>query len=296
MNARVAGAPVSWGVIEVPDWGYQMPAGRVLREAASLGLVAMEAGPEEFLPDDPDEVSEVLRRWGLGLVGGFVPAVLHDPGVQDDQLAFVERRAEFFAAAGADVVVLAASTGSEDYGEVFEVKEESWRTLFGSLDAVEDICARHGVVASLHQHYGTVIERDDQLERFLEGSEMGLCLDTGHLAIGGSDPVEIAKLAAGRINHVHLKDVDYELAARLARRELDFKEAARKGAFRPLGEGDVNIGELLDVLEEARYSGWYVLEQDAVVEDGPKDGEGPVLDVGKSLAFVEERLNGRANR
>jgi inosose dehydratase len=296
VNARVAGAPVSWGIIEVPDWGHQMPADRVLREAASLGLGAMEAGPEEFLPGGPTEVAEVLTGHGLSLVGGFVPAVLHVPGVRDEQLAFVERRAEYFAAAGADVVVLAAFAGSEDYGEVFEADEDAWRTLFRSLDAVEEICARHGVAVSLHQHYGTVIERDDQLRRFLEGSEMGLCLDTGHLAIGGSDPVEIAKLAGGRINHVHLKDVDYELAARLAERELDFREAAKKGAFRPLGEGDVNVARLLDVLEDAGYSGWYVLEQDTVVEAEPTVGEGPVLDVEKSLAFVEESLNGGANR
>jgi inosose dehydratase len=296
VNARVAGAPVSWGIIEVPDWGYQIPADLVLHEAASLGLEAMEAGPEDFLPGDPAEVAEVLSRYGLSLVGGFVPAVLHEPDVRDEQLAFVERRAEFFVAAGADVVVLAASTGSEDYGEVFEADEDAWRTLFGSLDAVEEICARHGVAVSLHQHYGTVIERDDQLRRFLEGSGMGLCLDTGHLAIGASDPVEIAKLAGGRINHVHLKDVDYELAARLASRELDFKEAAKKGAFRPLGEGDVDAERLLDVLEEAGYSGWYVLEQDAVVETKPEVGEGPVVDVGKSLEFVERILNGDVNR
>jgi inosose dehydratase len=296
VNARVAGAPVSWGIIEIPDWGYQMPADRVLREAASLGLGAMEAGPEEFLQGDPTEVAGVLRGYGLSLVGGFVPALLHDPGVQDEQLAFVERRAEFFAAAGADVVVLAASAGSEGYGDVFEADEDAWRTLFGSLEAVEEICARNGVAVSLHQHHGTFIERDDQLGRFLEGSEMGLCLDTGHLAIGGSDPVEVAKMAAGRINHVHLKDVDYELAARLARRELDFREAAQMGAFRPLGEGDVDVGGLLDVLEGAGYSGWYVLEQDTVVEDEPTEGDGPVRDVEKSLAFVEESLNGGANR
>jgi len=296
VNARVAGAPVSWGIIEVPDWGYQMPAGRVLGEAASVGLEAMEAGPEEFLPGDPTKVAEVLSGYGLDLVGGFVPAVLHQPGVREEQLALVEKRAEFFAAAGADVVVLAASTGSEDYGEVFEADDNAWRTLFRSLEEVEEICARHGVAVSLHQHYGTVIERDDQLRRFLEGSEMGLCLDTGHLAIGGSDPVEIAKLAGGRINHVHLKDVDHELAARLASRKLDFKEAAKAGAFLPLGEGDVDIERLLDVLEEAGYSGWYVLEQDAVVETEPQDGEGPLVDVGKSLEFVQKKLNGDANR
>jgi inosose dehydratase len=295
VNARVAGAPVSWGIIEVPDWGYQMPADRVLQETASIGLEAMEAGPEEFLPGDPTEVVGVLGGYGLGLVGGFVPTVLHEPGVRDEQLTFVERRAEFFAAAGADVVVLAASTGSEDYGEVFEADEDAWRTLFGSLQEVEDICARHGVAVSLHQHYGTVIERDDQLRRFLEGSEMGLCLDTGHLAIGGSDPVEIAKLAGGRINHVHLKDVDYELAARLASRELDFKEAAKRGAFLPLGEGDVDVGRLIDVLEGEGYSGWYVLEQDTVVETEPEYGKGPVEDVNKSLVYVEKMLNGETS-
>jgi inosose dehydratase len=110
VNARVAGAPVSWGVIEVPDWGYQMPADRVLREAASLGLGAVEAGPEGLLPRDPAEVSRMLDGYGLSLVGGFVPAVLHEPQARDEQLALVERRAEFFAAARADVVVLAAST------------------------------------------------------------------------------------------------------------------------------------------------------------------------------------------
>jgi inosose dehydratase len=296
VNARVAGAPVSWGIIEVPDWGYQMPSGRVLREAASLGLAAVEAGPEELLPRDPAEVAEMLDAYNLSLVGGFVPAVLHEPAIRDEQLALVERRAGFFAAAGADVVVLAASTGSADYGEVFELDDGAWRTLFESLEAVADICARRGVAVSLHQHYGTVIERDDQLLRFLDGSGMGLCLDTGHLVIGGSDPVEVATLAGGRVNHVHLKDVDRKLAAGLARRELDFKEAAQRGAFRPLGEGDVDIGRLLEVLEGGGYAGWYVLEQDTVVEIEPKEGEGPVVDVGKSLAFVEERLNGGTGR
>jgi inosose dehydratase len=291
-ETRIAGAPVSWGVIEVPDWGYQMPAERVLREAASLGLVALEAGPEGLLPRDPAEVSDVLSGYGLSLVGGFVPAVLHEPDVRDEGLAFLERRAEFFAAAGADVVVLAAVTGSESYEEVAELDEGAWRVLFESLKTVEEICARHGVTVSLHHHYGTVIERDDQILRFLDGSEMGLCLDTGHLVIGGGDPVEIAGLAADRINHVHLKDVNVGLAKRLAGRELDFREAAQKGAFRPLGEGDVDIGAVVNRLEASGYRGWYVLEQDAVVENEPPEGEGPVNDIRKSLRFLETRIEG----
>ena len=291
-EVRIAGAPVSWGVIEVPDWGYQMPAERVLREAASLGLAAMEAGPEGLLPHDPAEVSDVLSGYGMSLVGGFVPAVLHEPEVRERELALVERRAKFFAAAGAEVVVLAAVTSSESYGAVAEVGEGAWQKIFESLKAVEEICARHGVAVSLHHHYGTVIERDDQLLRFLEGSEMGLCLDTGHLVIGGSDPVEIAGLAGRRINHVHLKDVNAELAERLAGRELDFREAAQKGAFRPLGEGDVDIGAVVDRLETSGYGGWYVLEQDAVVEAEPPEGEGPVNDIRKSLQFLKTCIVG----
>ena len=290
MSGRIAGAPVSWGVIEIPDWGYQMSADRVLQEASSLGLGAVEAGPEGLLPSDPSEVSDLLAGYGLGLVGGFVPAVLHEPARREEELALVGRRAEFFARAGADVVVLAVMSGSEDFGPFVELDDGAWRELFESLKSVEEICAGHGIAVSLHHHYGTAIEGDEQLKRFLDGSEMGLCLDTGHLAIGGSDPVEIAEIAGPRVNHVHLKDVDLGVAGRLAAREFGFKEAAQKNAFRPLGEGDVDLDAVLDRLEGAGYSGWYVLEQDSVVEEEPPEGEGPVEEVGKSLTYLRERL------
>ena len=290
VQARVAGAPVSWGVIEVPDWGYQMPADRVLGEAAALGLAAMEAGPEGLLPQDPAEVSDLMSGYGLSLVGGFVPAVLHEPASREAELALVEGRARFFAAAGADVLVLAATTGSESYEEVAELDDGAWRELFESLATVEKICDRHGLTLALHHHYGTVIERDDQLRRFLEGCETGLCLDTGHLVIGGGDPLEIAGLAGDRVTHVHLKDVDRDLAGRVAARELSFKEGARLGAFRPLGEGDVDVAELVNRLERAGYRGWYVLEQDTVVEGEPPEGEGPVVDVRRSLSYLNEHL------
>ncbi|MBA3585938.1 MAG: TIM barrel protein, partial [Gemmatimonadetes bacterium] len=259
-------------------------------EASSLGLPAVEAGPEGLLPTDPAEVSDLLSSYGLGLVGGFVPAVLHDPARREEELAFVERRAEFFAAAGADVMVLAAMSGAEDFGEFVEIDDGSWRELFESLKLVGEICDRHDIAVSLHHHYGTVIERDDQLKRFLEGSEMGLCLDTGHLSIGGSDPVEIAEFAGPRVNHVHLKDVDLDVAGRLADRELSFKEAAQKNAFRPLGDGDVDVGGVVDRLESSDYTGWYVLEQDSVVETKPDEGEGPVVEVRKSLDYLREKL------
>lgn len=291
----VAGAPISWGVIELPNWGYQMPAGRLLREAASISLTAMEAGPEEFLPQDPTAVRELLAEHDLGLVGGFVPAVLHDPQARQEGLDLVERRAEFFSEAGADTLVLAPMTGSETLDEVVELDEAGWKELFENLSRAEDICDRHGLTAVMHSHFGAVIETDEQLWRFLEGSDMGLCLDTGHLVIGGSDPLEVAEKAADRVKHVHLKDVDREVAGLLGAREIGFKEACQREAFRPLGDGDIDVARLLGILDGSGYRGWYVLEQDNVVESEPPEGEGPIVDVKKSLSFLQEKLQERRN-
>jgi len=267
-----------------------MPAGRLLREAASIGLTAMEAGPEEFLPQDPDEVRELLAEHNLGLVGGFVPAVLHDPQARQEGLDLVERRAEFFSEAGADTLVLAAMTGSETLDEVVELDEAGWKELFENLARVDDICARYDLTAVLHSHFGTVVETDEQLWRFLEGSDMGLCLDTGHLVIGSSDPLEVAEKAANRVKHVHLKDVDRKVAGLLGKREIGFKEACQREAFRPLGDGDIDVAQLLQLLGRSEYRGWYVLEQDIVVETEPPEGEGPMDDVRKSLEFLETTL------
>ena len=291
----VAGAPISWGVIELPNWGYQMPAERLLREAASIGLTAMEAGPEEFLPQDPEEVRESLAEHELGLVGGFVPAVLHNPQARQEGLELVERRARFFSEAGADTLVLAAMTGSE-IDEVVRLDEAGWKELFENLSRVEDICARHDLTAVMHSHFGAVIETDEQLWRFLEGSDMGLCLDTGHLVIGGSDPLEVAEKAADRVKHVHLKDVDREVAGLLGEREIGFKEACQREAFRPLGDGDIDVARLLELLNRSEYRGWYVLEQDNVVEAEPPEGEGPVDNVRKSLEFLEYSLESSTKR
>jgi inosose dehydratase len=63
-------------------------------------------------------------------------------------------------------------------------------------------------------------------------------------------------------------------------------------AFRPLGEGDVDVARLLEILDRSNYNGWYVLEQDVMVENEPPEGEGPVNDIRKSLQFLETTLEG----
>lgn len=282
---RVAGAPISWGVCEVSGWGYQMEAERVLSEAAHLGLTAVEAGPDGFLPPEPGEMSRLLSDHGLDLVGGFVPVVLHRPEVRDSELASVDRQAGLFAAAGADVLVLAADTDQEGYEESAGLDDDEWEELFATLAMVEEIGAKHGLTVVLHPHYGTEIERPEHVRRFLEGCDTALCLDTGHSVVGGGDPVELAQSAAGRIRHVHLKDVDQGLADRVVAGTLDYEEAVREGLYRPLGDGDVDVRRVLEIMDRADYDGWYVLEQDIMLDEEP--GEGPAAGVERSLAFLK---------
>src|SRR6478735_743986 len=74
---RIAGAPISWGVCEVPNWGYQLTPDRVLAEMQDVGLSATELGPDGFLPADPGQMAKVLDAHQLTAVGGFSPLLMH---------------------------------------------------------------------------------------------------------------------------------------------------------------------------------------------------------------------------
>ena len=284
VRERVAGAPISWGVCEVPGWGYQLDAATVLTQMRDLGLAATEFGPDGFLAADPAAKAGQLRGYGLRAVGGFLPVLLHDRG--HDPLPEVDRFIDACLGTGAGVVVLAAYSGVDGYDERPVLDDEGWSVLLRNLDRIAGHAASRGVLAALHPHVGTVIETGEETERVLAGSEVGLCVDTGHLLVGGTDPVALTAAHTARVVHVHLKDVDAARAARVRAGQTSFTTAVRDGMFRPLGEGDVAIEAMVRTLEAAGYDGWYVLEQDVML-DGPADGVAPYADVQASLAFLE---------
>jgi inosose dehydratase len=285
--ARVAGAPISWGVCEVPGWGYQLEPDRVLSEMAGLGLPATELGPDGYLPTVVSRLQSKLADHGLGLVAGFVPAVLHEPGVLEEELERVATQADLLAAAGAEVLVLAAGTGRDGYEAGTDLDATSWAPLVAGIGRVIDLGSERGLTVALHPHQGTVIEGPRQVERLLESSPVSLCVDTGHLMVGGADPVELITAARDRVAHVHLKDVAADLAEQVRVGRMGYRDAVAAGMYRPLGSGDVDVEAIVSALEASDYDGWYVLEQDTVLEGAPEEGTGPVQDVAVSLAFFE---------
>ena len=280
---RIAGAPISWGVCEVPGWGYQLDPSLVLAQMRDVGLVATELGPEGFLPRDPQAAASTLRDAGLSAVGGFVPVVLHDAA--HDPVPVVDAALDSLVAAGAGVVVLAAATGLAGYDERPTLDEEAWERLLANLDRLAARAASRGVVAVLHPHVGTLVERREDVDRVLAGSDVPLCLDTGHLLVGGTDPVELVRSVPERVLHVHLKDVDAGWAAKVRDGDVSYTDAVAAGMYRPLGRGDVDVAQIVRLLEGRGYQGWYVLEQDTVLA-GPPDGDGPLADVRDSVAYL----------
>jgi inosose dehydratase len=265
-----------------------MSPDRVLAEMAAVGMTATELGPDGFLPGEPAALRRVLARHGLDLVGGFMPVVLHDAAAWPGQRAEAETRIATLAEAGATMVVLAASTGTEGYEATAALSEEQWAHLVAAVNEVDAVAHRHGMSVSLHPHYGTVIERPDHIERLLDTSTVALCLDTGHVMVGGGDPVAIAAAAAERVSHVHLKDVDTDLAHQVRSGAVTYHEAVRSGMYRRLGDGDVDVADILSSLDAAGYDGWFVLEQDTVLEEDPAEGEGPLVVAAASLRYLQE--------
>jgi inosose dehydratase len=283
---RVAGAPISWGVCEVPGWGRQLPPDRVLAEMAGLGLTATELGPLGYLPPDTAALRALLDAHGLALVGGFVPLVLHDADPREAREAAADA-ARMLAAGGADVFVCALVEDT-DWSAPAPLDDERLATLTERLPTIEDLVAEHGLTFALHPHAGTLVERAADVERLLAATDVGWCLDTGHLLIGGYDPVAFATDYGERVVHVHLKDVDAGVAARYGAGELTLMGAVQAGLFRPLGQGDARIAQVLARLDAHGYEQWLVLEQDAALTGKePPVGSGPVLDVRASIDFLE---------
>jgi inosose dehydratase len=284
---KIAGAPISWGVCEVPGWGYQLGPDRVLKEMREVGLVATELGPEGFLPSEPAAMASVLADHGLQAVGGFTPLLLHLPG--HDPVSEVDRIIDGYVASGAQVLVLSAVTGNAGYDTRPRLDEAGWKRLLSNLDRVAKRAADRRVRAVLHPHVGTMIETGDEVQQVLSGSSISLCLDTGHLLIGGTDPAELARQAPERIAHLHLKDVDSTVAAKVQSGQLTYSDAVKQGMYRPLGQGDIDVSAIVGYVRAHGYSGWYTLEQDTILTEKPKD-EGPVTDVWTSAEYLRTVL------
>lgn len=256
---RVAAAPCSYGVFDLTDIGVDPEW--LLDAVADAGYAAIDLGPPGYLGTG-QQLRDRLEQRGLGLAGGWVTLA---PGDTDHQ-ALSASLACFDAANGPAQAVPPRPTLGVDgptqpvSGAPGQLDAEEWQAMTQRVSQAVAICRDRGYEPTFHPHVGTWVETPDQTTRILEDVDVDLCFDTGHLALGGGDPVANMRTWISRINHIHLKDVDLDTAGRLAAAHEPIQELWRRGVFRPLGDGQVDIGHLLASLED--FDGWLVVEQD----------------------------------
>ncbi len=286
--SSVAVSPVSWGISEAAAWGPQLEPNRVLTEMATLGANGIEAGPSGFLPDRSDTARSLLRRHGLRMVAGPVYAVLHHHDLRQSELAHIDGHAGWLAALGAKTLVLTVIGSRTDEPRGSELSSSGWAHLLSAIGSVQNVCVVHGLRLAVEPRRGSMIEGPAEIERLLVGSEAGVSIDVGQLVLTGADPVEIVELAARRIQHVHVNDLDGVLAQSVRDGRLDYAAAVSRGLFKPLGSGDADASRVVEELRGCGYKGWYGLQGDIRLESV---GDDPLAGVRESVAYLRALLS-----
>jgi inosose dehydratase len=271
----VANAPVSYGAFELTvGIDPQVPGGvAVLDEVSAAGYGGIDLGPVGFLGAGA-ELGRRLRDRGLGLAGAYLEFPFADPAALESVLPHLDAMLDTFDAvapytlgprprptiadAGSDARRARPGSGSRAHGYT----ETAWRRFADGLAVVVRRCRARGYEPALHNETGSHVEAPGEVEAVLSRSDIGLCLDTGHLLIAGGDPVAAVREWAGRINQVHIKDTDLRAFARVRADGEPTSAIWSREVFPRLGEGALDVDGLLGALADTGYQGWVVVEQD----------------------------------
>jgi inosose dehydratase len=269
MKVTVGIAPDSWGVWFAND-PKQIPWQRCLDEVVDAGYQWTELGPYGYLPTEPIALRSELNRRGLKACASAVMGNLENPSAWAQLEHEVLSAGELLAALDAEFLVLIDDT----YSDLFNGKrvtatrldDEAWKRLVDTTQKVADLVrGRFGLTLVYHPHAETHVEYEDQIERLLDETEPGrvsLCLDTGHHAYRGGEPVSFMRRYHSRIPYLHLKSVDQQKRDQVQKDNIPFAVAVAEGVFCEPSLGMVDFSAFLKVLREIDYEGYAIVEQD----------------------------------
>jgi inosose dehydratase len=265
MSVRLGINPLTWSNDDLPELGGETPLETCLAEAHQAGFAGVELGNK--FPRQATTLRPILAKHGLDLVSGWYSSRLLERSVADE-IAAVDSHATLLAALGCKVMVYAEVSGCV-HGERGAplsrrpmLTETQWPTFAAHLNEMGRHLKGRGLHLAYHHHMGTVIETTAEIDRLmaLTGPEVGLLLDTGHLTYAGGDPAAMARRHAGRIVHVHCKDVRADILAAAKLRDSSFLDAVLEGVFTVPGDGCVDYKAVLTPLHAAGYADWLVVE------------------------------------
>jgi inosose dehydratase len=272
---------------------------RVLAAISSAGYEGTELGPPGYL-GDRDNLRDRLEDHGLALVGGYIPIRFSEPEHWEEDLAAMHGTLDLFAAGdGTEAKAVLADGGSPERAQFpgraasdpsIGLDASGWRRLSEGIARAADLARTRGFEPTFHHHTATFVEAPWEIERVLDLTDVGLLLDTGHLALGGGDPIQALRDWGERINHVHVKDVHNDVLAGVIADRADMPEAWRRGVFCELGTGDVDLDSFFAELARLQYGGWLVVEQD-MVPQSPQDAADAEAAQVRNRAWLREHAS-----
>jgi inosose dehydratase len=265
MTVRIGINPITWSNDDLPELGGDIPLETCLSEAHQAGYAGIELGNK--FPRAADALGPLLTRHGLSLVSGWFSGGLLARSVAEE-IAAISAHLELLAALGSHVLVYAETTGaiggarSTPLSRRPRLADSEWTDFGAKLTRLGEHTAARGVALAYHHHMGTVVESAADIDKLMtaSGAAVGLLFDTGHLVYAGADPLSVARRYAGRINHVHCKDVRAAVLARARAADMSFLDAVVGGVFTVPGDGCIAFDPILARLGQADYGGWLVVE------------------------------------
>jgi len=291
MGLRVANGPVSWGV-DLPNKPGVPPWEEVFTEISEAGYRWCELGPVGYLPDDDDLVRAELKARGLGVAGSYVFEPMHERSKHDEITLVTRRTCRRIAGLGGTYLVVIdmvsderGATGGRTHA-ARRLSGQPYQDLLAGVRLVAALALEHGLTPVLHPHVGSYIEFEDEVERIMSDTVsdgLQLCIDTGHFAYAGIEPVSFLMRHRNRVRYLHFKDIDPEVHERVLDAGVGFFDAISLGVFCAVGRGLVDFAGLATQLKDG-FDGPGTVEQDRDVRSGTT----PLEDAKASLAFLQQ--------
>lgn len=278
----IANAPCSWG-IAYPT-GNAVTWQHYLDEVAEAGYRGTELGPFGFLPKDPAVLQDELARRDLVMIGATHVHTLGDAASGPVLMQTLGELAPLLVSLGARHLVIMDESNFYPRGQEGVLDAAGWAGLTRMVrDAQALVEGEHGLKLSFHPHIGTAVERESQIDRLLDETDIDLCFDTGHHAFWDQDPLAYMERVFPRIAYMHLKNVDGAVRQRVLDGQLSIAESYGAGVMCPLPDGVVDIRAVMQLLADRGFAGPIVVEQDVA----KNAAETPLQLAARNLAYMQ---------
>ena len=266
---RIGANPICWSNDDMVEIGGDISLEQCLSEARDIGLEGMEKGNK--FPNTAPALRAKLAEYGLVFVSGWYSTFLLERDGDAEFAAGLEEL-KLRKDAGAEVLVTCEctrtvhGTKSAPLSTRPVMTDAEWAVFLPRMNRFAELCKDFGLQVVYHHHMGTVVQTEAEVDRFMAGvgPAVKLLLDTGHITWAGGDAVRMARTYAGRIGHVHTKDVRKDVAARAAAEDWSFLDSVLEGVYTVPGDGCIDFAGVFKALPN--YSGWVVIE----AEQDPK--------------------------